>query len=83
MQLVVAPAADQTVAEDRSGDRVVAVLAEELDARLLAREEDVVALVGPDEAAKGTVSVKVLASGERAELPRAEAAAWIRSRTKT
>ena len=37
----------------------------------------IVALVGPDEVSKGSVAMKVLASGERAEVPRAEAAAWI------
>lgn len=42
----------------------------------------VVALVGPDEAAKGTVSVKVLATGERAEVPRAETGAWVRAKTR-
>ena len=45
-----------------------------------ARAIPVVALAGPDEVARGTVSVKVLASGERADVPRAEIAAWIRAR---
>lgn len=39
-----------------------------------------VALVGPAEAANGTVALKHLKSGERGEVPRAEAAAWIRAR---
>ena len=39
-----------------------------------------VALVGPDEVARGTVSLKDLKSGDRADVPRAEAAAWVRSK---
>lgn len=39
-----------------------------------------VALVGPDELARGTVALKMMKSGERADVPRAEAAAWIRTR---
>jgi histidyl-tRNA synthetase len=39
-----------------------------------------VALVGPEEASRGAVSLKHLKSGERAEVPRGEAAAWIRAR---
>lgn len=38
-----------------------------------------VALVGPEEAARGTVSMKHLKSGERTEVPRADAAAWVRA----
>ncbi|MCE9637882.1 MAG: histidine--tRNA ligase [Planctomycetes bacterium] len=42
-----------------------------------------VALVGPDEVGRGTVSLKWLKTGERAEVPRGEAAAWIRQRLGT
>jgi histidyl-tRNA synthetase len=39
-----------------------------------------VALVGPDESGRGTVSLKALKTGERAEVPRADAAAWLLAR---
>ena len=45
-----------------------------------ARRVPCVALIGPDEAGRATVSLKLLATGERAEVPQVEAAAWITSR---
>jgi histidyl-tRNA synthetase len=45
-----------------------------------ARKIPCVALVGPDEASRGEVALKLLATGERVSVPRAEAAAWIRQR---
>ena len=41
----------------------------------------VVALVGSDEAARGAVALKFLKTGEKEDVPRADAVAWIRSRT--
>lgn len=49
---------------------------QDADARGIA----VVALVGSNEAARGAVALKCLRSGEKAEVPRSEAAAWIRAR---
>ncbi len=40
------------------------------------------AIVGPDEAAAGAVTVKDLARGEQATVPQAEAAAWVAARTE-